>query len=53
MKTYDVSEVEARCLEIVDEISETGERVLVTKEGEPYVMMRSYEEDPRQPQPEI
>ena len=50
MKTYDVSEIEARCYEIIDELFETQKRVLVTKNGEPYVMMRPYEEDQRQPQ---
>ena len=45
MKTYDVQEVESNCLEIVDEVYETGESVLITKEGEPHVMMRPFDEE--------
>ncbi len=44
MKTYDVSEIEAMCYEIIDEIAESQERVLVTKDGQPYVLMRPFAE---------
>ncbi len=40
MKKYDVSEIEARCDEIIEEVVETGERVLVTKDGKPHVEMQ-------------
>ena len=44
MKRYDVSEVEENCLEIIDEIEETGASVPVTKDGEPHVEIRPYVE---------
>ena len=43
MKRYDVSEVEEKCFEIIDEIERTGEPVLVTKNGTPYVEMNRIE----------
>ena len=47
MKRYDVSEVEERCFEVIDEIERTGEPVLVTKNGAPYVEMSRIEHEPR------
>ena len=39
LKRYDVSEIESKCFEILDEVSETGKPVLVTKNGVPHVEM--------------
>ena len=47
MKRYDVSEVEEKCFEIIDEIERTGEPVLVTKNGAPHVQMVRIEHGPR------
>ncbi len=44
MKRYDVAEVEEKCFEIIDEIEKTGDPVLVTKNGAPYVEMSRIEE---------
>ena len=48
MKRYDVSEVEEKCFDIIDEIEETGLSALVTKDGEPYVEIRPYVEKAEQ-----
>ncbi len=48
MKRYDVSEVEEKCLEIIDEIEGTGESLLVTKDGEPHVEIIPYVEKAEQ-----
>ena len=44
MKRYDVLELEEKCFEIIDEIERTGESVLVTKDGTPYVEMSRIED---------
>lgn len=33
MKTYSASEFKAKCLKIMDEVAESGERVTITKRG--------------------
>ena len=48
MKRYDVSEVEEKCFDIIDEIEETGLSALVTKDGEPNVEIRPYVEKAEQ-----
>ena len=35
MTTYTASEFKAKCLKIMDEVAETGERVVITKRGVP------------------
>ena len=35
MREIEASEFEARCLEIMNEVSDTGETIVVTKEGAP------------------
>ena len=35
MQTYKASEFKAKCLKIMDEVAETGERVVITKRGVP------------------
>ena len=35
MTTYKASEFKAKCLKIMDEVAETGERVVITKRGVP------------------
>jgi antitoxin (DNA-binding transcriptional repressor) of toxin-antitoxin stability system len=36
-KYVDVVEFEATCLELIDEITQSADYVIVTKDGEPYV----------------
>ena len=35
MQTYTASEFKAKCLKIMDEVAESGERVVITKRGVP------------------
>ena len=35
MRIYTASEFKAKCLKIMDEVAETGERVVITKRGKP------------------
>ena len=35
MRTYTASEFKAKCLKIMDEVAESGERVVITKRGKP------------------
>ncbi len=37
MEVYKASEFKAKCLKIMDQVAETGERVMVTKRGVPVV----------------
>jgi len=34
-KTYGASEFKARCLQLLDQVKETGEEYIITKRGEP------------------
>ena len=35
MQTYTASEFKAKCLKIMDEVAESGERIVITKRGKP------------------
>lgn len=35
MRTMTASEFKARCLQVMDEVAETGEEILITKHGRP------------------
>ena len=35
VRTFTASEFKAKCLKIMDEVAETGERVVITKRGKP------------------
>ncbi len=35
IRTFTASEFKAKCLKIMDEVAETGERVVITKRGKP------------------
>lgn len=35
MEVYKATEFKAKCLKIMDEVAESGERVLITKHGKP------------------
>jgi prevent-host-death family protein len=39
MKTIEASEFEAKCLHIMDEVAETGEPVVITKNGRPVAQL--------------
>ncbi len=42
MKTIKASEFKARCLQLMDEVSETGEPLVITKNGKPVSQLVPY-----------
>ena len=42
MKTIKASEFKARCLQLMDEVSETGEPLVITKNGKPVSQLIPY-----------
>ena len=47
MREFMASEFKAKCLKIIDEVSETGEQVTVTKHGVPMVRVVPIVERPK------
>lgn len=47
MKTITASEFKAKCLRIIDEVAETGESVLVTKNGKPIAELVTAKQRPK------
>ena len=43
-RTIQASEFEAKCLELVDEVAESGEEIVITKEGRPVSRLIPYRE---------
>jgi len=46
MRTMKASEFKAKCLKVMDEVAETGEPVVVTKNGDPVSRVEAYRERP-------
>ena len=46
MKTVKASEFKAKCLQIMDDIAETGDTIVVTKNGKPVARMVPYQIKP-------
>jgi prevent-host-death family protein len=46
MKTIKASEFKARCLQLMDEVSETGEPLVITKNGKPVSQLVPYRRRP-------
>ncbi len=46
MKTIKASEFKARCLHLMDEVTETGEPIVVTKHGRPVSRLEPYARRP-------
>lgn len=42
MKTVKASEFKAKCLKLMDEVAETGEEVVITKNGKPVTRLVPY-----------
>ena len=42
MKTMKASEFKAKCLHLMDDVAETGEAIMVTKNGEPISRLERY-----------
>jgi len=46
MKTIKASEFKARCLQLMDEVSQSGEPLLITKNGKPVSQLVPYRPKP-------
>ncbi|MCU0306125.1 MAG: type II toxin-antitoxin system Phd/YefM family antitoxin [Thermoanaerobaculales bacterium] len=46
MKTVKASEFKAKCLHLMDEVAETGEAIVVTKNGQPISRLEPYARRP-------
>lgn len=46
MKTIKASEFKARCLQLMDEVAETGEPLVITKNGKPVSQLFPYRRRP-------
>lgn len=44
MKTLNASTFKARCLQVMDEVAETGEQVIITKHGRPVSVLSPFKE---------
>ena len=45
-RTIEVSEFEATCLKLMDEVAESGEGIVITKNGQPVSRLVPYRETP-------
>ena len=46
-RTMKATEFEAKCLELIDEVAETGEEIVITRNGRPVSKLAPYRERPR------
>ena len=46
-RTIEASEFEAKCLELMDEVAESGEEIVITKNGRPVSRLLPYREKPK------
>ena len=47
MRTMKASEFKARCLKLMDEVAETGEPIIITKNGRPVSQLVPYRHKPK------
>ena len=47
MLTMKASEFKAKCLKLMDEVNETGEEIVITKNGKPVSVLRAYNDAPK------
>ena len=40
VRSIDASEFEAKCLQLIDEVNDTGEPLIITRNGEPIALLR-------------
>ena len=45
-RTMKASEFKAKCLKLMDEVAESGEEIVITKNGKPVAMLTAYRETP-------
>ncbi len=46
-RTIKASEFKAKCLKLLDEVAESGEEIVITKNGRPVSRLLPYQEKPR------
>ena len=46
-RTIKASEFKARCLKLMDEVADTGDEIVITKNGKPTARLTPYRERPR------
>ena len=42
MQTIKASEFKAKCLHLMDEVNQTGEEIIITKNGKPVSILKAY-----------
>jgi prevent-host-death family protein len=47
MQTVSETEFQLKCLELIDEVSERGEELIITKDGKPVSVLMPYKEKPK------
>ena len=47
MRTIKASEFKAKCLKLMDEVAESGEEIVITKNGRPVSRLAPYRERPK------
>ncbi len=48
-RTIKASEFKAKCLKLMDEVAESGEEIIITKNGKPVAKLTPYREKPKSP----
>ena len=48
-RTIKASEFKATCLKLMDEVAETGEEIVITKNGKPVAKLTPHQKQPRKP----
>ena len=46
-RTIKASEFKAKCLKLMDEVAESGEEIVITKNGKPVAKLTAYRERPK------
>ena len=47
MLTMKASEFKAKCLALMDQVNETGDEIIITKNGKPVSVLRAYKKIPK------
>ena len=49
VRTIKASEFKAKCLKLMDEVAESGQEIVITKNGKPVSRLAPYREKPKMP----
>ncbi|MEA3469082.1 MAG: type II toxin-antitoxin system Phd/YefM family antitoxin [Thermodesulfobacteriota bacterium] len=47
MQTMKASEFKAKCLALMDQVNETGDEIIITKNGKPVSVLKAYKKIPK------